>query len=278
MTREYIHQKNKFEIFFEIELLEPLNIGTGIEDKNDKSSIKILTTGSKNLFNMECNKYGEVYIPGSSIRGVFRSKYSEILESFNKKIEEDTLFGIHDIDNKYFTKSRIHIEDAYLLKENNKSDYEEFNLCTSMKRTKESKGKNIPLYIQAIKEGRKLLTRLKVDNINYNEIFTLLQVFSLSFIDEIRLGSNKSRGFGRVRLNIKDIILEIKDDKEEFLSVDIKKYFDLDLSSSLKVGNGYLKEIYKLKKEYMDFNFNLNNLKNLQNNSFLLHIEEKGCF
>lgn len=28
----------------------------------------------------------------------------------------------------------------------------------------------------------------------------------LSFIDEFRIGSNKSRGFGRVKLNIKDDI------------------------------------------------------------------------
>lgn len=236
-------------------------------DKEKGKAIPILKT--------ELSKFGEVYIPGSSIRGAFRSSYVEIiksLEHFNEYkyvINDNYLFEFNKNDN--FIKSRIHIEDAYLISENNKSEYEQIYLCTSMK-----EGRNNPLSIHAIEKGRKFKTRIKVDNIDYKEIFCLLQIISLSFIDEFRIGSNKSRGFGRVKLNIKDIILEIKDDKEEFLSKKIKKYFELDETMSLKVSDGYLKEVYRLNKNYIDFNFSPENLENLKKNDFLKHIQEKG--
>lgn len=47
--------------------------------------------------------------------------------------------------------------------------------------------RNNPLSIHAIEKGRKFKTRIKVDNIDYKEIFCLLQIISLSFIDEFRI-------------------------------------------------------------------------------------------
>lgn len=45
---------------------------------------------------------------------------------------------------------------------------------------------------------------------------------------------------------------------------------------SLKVSDGYLKEVYRLNKNYIDFNFSPENLENLKKNDFLKHIQEKG--
>lgn len=82
-------------------------------DKEKGKAIPILKTVEA--------KFGRVYIPGSSIRGAFRSSYVEIikksLEHFNEYkyvINDNYLFKFNKNDN--FIKSRIHIrEDTYLI-------------------------------------------------------------------------------------------------------------------------------------------------------------------
>lgn len=62
-----------------------------------------------------------------------------------------------------------------------------------------------------LKKVENLKLELKLIILIIKKYFAYYKLF-LYHLDEFRIGSNKSRGFGRVKLNIKDIILEIKDD------------------------------------------------------------------
>lgn len=45
---------------------------------------------------------------------------------------------------------------------------------------------------------------------------------------------------------------------------------------SLKVSDGYLKEVYRLNKNYIDFNFSPENLENLKKMIFKTYTRKRG--
>ena len=74
-----------------------------------------------------------------------------------------------------------------------------------------------------------------------------------SYLGEIRLGNSKTRGFGQVKFNIKSMVIENYRDKTKFV-VNLKNYFEIDFFNSIKLGNEFLRENLRLKKEFKEIN------------------------
>ena len=133
----------------------------------------------------------------------------------------------------------------------------------------ENSRNNMLIFLQKVKENL-----LKNDNYSFwglnseNQDFKLLSneyYFLLdnkldsfiresdSYLGEIRLGNSKTRGFGQVKLNIKNMLIENYRDKTKFV-VNLKNYFELDSLNSIKLGNEFLRENLRLKKEFKEIN------------------------
>lgn len=271
----YFELKNNIKIYFDIILKEPLNIklNEDIENNKDdkKNIIKILKSGK--------NK-GELYIPGSTLKGVFRSEFENISKYLNYK--NDDLFGSLE------KKSRIHFNDAFLKNiENRKSmnKGEKVNLIKQIHAFTPMIGskdyfvdKNNPynlknerkinvLPIETVKDN--FNTYLEIRNINYKELYILIYIFSLSYQDRIKLGSNKLRGLGLVNFQIENIEIETYGN-DEFV-FEFSKYFEVNDDLSLKLNGKYLKKVMNLRKEFRKFNFSD---ENIENNEFLKFIQE----
>ena len=118
--KEFLRLDNKIVIELKIKPLSPLCIKlSSEEEENDKSSTysSVLSTeagktGANNTGDLECDtRRGEIYIPGSSLKGLFRDRFVTMYKSKNDFIKN--LFGYID-DNEKAKKSRIFLQDAFL--------------------------------------------------------------------------------------------------------------------------------------------------------------------
>ena len=85
------------------------------------------------------------------------------------------------------------------------------------------------------------------------EIKNIFFILRDSHLGEIRFGNSKTRGFGQVKLNIKNMLIENYRDKTKFV-VNLKNYFEIDSLNSIKLGNEFLREDLILKKEFKEIN------------------------
>ena len=266
MRKEFLKLENKLVLELEIEPLSPLIIKLGDDSeensKNEKSEsvISFVTSDSPrgNLVKYDKNekskdeRKGEIFIPGSSLKGLFREK--------NKNHKEvDNLFGW--IEGEEAQKGRIFIEDAYLEKEELRKNFYLKNIDEAlseviMKRDitpiDQFTGKAVvPLNYECTME--KFETELIINNISLEEIKNMFFILRDSHLGEIRLGNSKTRGFGQVKLNIKNMLIENYRDKTKFI-VNLKNYFEIDSFNSIKLGNQFLREDLILKKEFKEIN------------------------
>ena len=124
--REFLKLDNKLILKLKIKPLSPLLIKLGNKEKysedKDGNYIGFLTTesstGTKLEYNggsekiSEDNRKGEIYIPGSSLRGAFRDRTLDIFD--NNKDEIEKLYGVSEGEKAL--KTRIFIGDAFLYK------------------------------------------------------------------------------------------------------------------------------------------------------------------
>ena len=271
MRKEFLKLENKLVLELEIEPLSPLiiKLGDGSEEnsKNEKSEsvISFVTSDSPrgNLVKYDKNekskdeRKGEIFIPGSSLKGLFREKFNKIYDikkeneaDFKEKNknhkEVDNLFGW--IEGEEAQKGRIFIEDAYLEKEELRKNFYLKNIDEAfseviMKRDitpiDQFTGKAVvPLNYECTME--KFETELIINNITLEEIKNIFFILRDSHLGEIRFGNSKTRGFGQVKLNIKNMLIENYRDKTKFV-VNLKNYFEIDFFNSIKLGNQFLK-------------------------------------
>ena len=284
MGKEFLKLENKLVLDLEIEPLSPLiiKLGDGSEEnsKNEKSEsvISFVTSDSPrgNLVKYEKNekkednRKGEIFIPGSTLKGLFREKFNKIYDikkenelDFKEKNknhkEVDNLFGW--IEGEEAQKGRIFIEDAYLEKEELRKNFYLKNIDEAfseiiMKRDitpiDQFTGKAVvPLNYECTME--KFETELIINNISLEEIKNIFFILRDSHLGEIRLGNSKTRGFGQVKFNIKNMLIENYRNKTEFV-VNLKNYFEIDSLNSIKLGNEFLRENLRLKKEFKEIN------------------------
>ena len=284
MGKEFLKLENKLVLDLEIEPLSPLiiKLGDGSEEnsKNEKSEsvISFVTSDSPrgNLVKYDKNekskddRKGEIFIPGSSLKGLFREKFNKIYDikkeneaDFKEKNknhkEVDNLFGW--TEGEEAQKGRIFIEDAYLEKEELRKNFylksiDEALSEVIMKRDitpiDQFTGKAVvPLNYECTME--KFETELIINNISLEEMKNIYFILRDSHLGEIRLGNSKTRGFGQVKFNIKSMVIENYRDKIKFI-VNLKKYFEIDSLNSIKLGNKFLREDLILKKEFKEIN------------------------
>ena len=285
MTKEFLKLENKLVLELEIEPISPLiiKLGDGSEEENSnkeksESVISFVTSDSprgnlvkydKNNKSKDCRK-GEIFIPGSALRGLFREKFNKIYDmtkddesNFKEKnknhIEVDNLFGW--IEGEKTQKGRIFIEDAYLEKEELRKNFylksieealNEVIIKRDITPIDQFTGKAVvPLNYECTME--KFETELIINNISLEEIKNIYFILRDSHLGEIRLGNSKTRGFGQVKFNIKSMVIENYRNKTKFV-VNLKNYFDIDFLNSIKLGNEFLRENLRLKEKFKEIN------------------------
>lgn len=278
MEKEFLKLENRLILELEIEPISPLilKLGDGGEDnKKEKSEsvISFMTSDSPrgNLVKYEKNekskdeRKGEIFILGSTLRGLFREKFNKIYDLIkenesdfkekNKNHKEvDNLFGW--IEGDKTQKGRIFIQDAYLedqkLRENfyTKSIDEALEgiiLKKNITPIDQFTGKaDVPLKYECTL--KKFETELIVNNITLEEIKNIFFVIRDSILGEVRIGNSKTRGFGDIKFNIKNLVFENYKDKTKFIT-NLKKYFS-ESENSIKLGDKFLRENLKLKEEF----------------------------
>ncbi len=122
--KEFLRLDNKLILKLKIKPLSPLLIKLGNKEKDsegkDGNYIGFLTTesgtGTELKYNgtsekvTEDGRKGEIYIPGSSLRGAFRDRTLDIFENDEEEVKK--LYGKSDDDKSQ--KTRIFIGDAFL--------------------------------------------------------------------------------------------------------------------------------------------------------------------
>ena len=274
--REFLRLDNKLILKLKIKPLSPLLIKLGNKEKDsedkDGNYIGFLTTesstGTKLEYNggsekiTEDNRKGEIYIPGSSLRGAFRDRTLDILD--NNKDEIEKLYGVSEGEKAL--KTRIFIGDAFLYKVDNRKRFYSDNdkISESLKDILKSRsitpidhfsGKaTVPLKFEYTTEN--FLTEITVNNISLKELKTLYFIFRDSINGELRIGNSKTRGFGQIELEIEEMIYYKYYGKKELIK-DMNKYFERVEEKSIKIGDKYLCEALKLKgdkEKKKDFN------------------------
>lgn len=199
---------------------------------------------------------GEIYIPGSTLKGLFKNRFI-IMNGGEKKKEEDpaikNLFGYSEDDNSL--KGRIFLQDAYFADEKlRKEIYENVRELKEFIKTRAitpidhftGKAKDPLKFEYTIEE---FLTEIIVNNITLDEIQKLFFIVRDSKLGEIRIGNSKTRGFGEIAFEIEKLRFDNYIEKNSFFEP-LKQYFTRDIDNSIKIGNKYLCESMVLQKEY----------------------------
>ena len=260
--KEFLRLDNKFVLNLKIKPTSPLSINLGNEkEKEEENETKsaaisaILTTekGNVNLKKDVDERKGELYIPGSTLKGLFRDRFIEIEGEGTKSV--DNLFGFTGDKN---LKGRIFLQDAYFKEEskrrefyNGEKDIKDFVKKRAITPLDHFSSKPVaPLHYEYTMES--FSTDLIINNVNIKEWQDIYFILRDSINGEIRIGNSKTRGFGQVKFEINSLRFDSYLGKNQFFEP-LKKYFVRNNNKSTKVGNTYLCEVFELeKKEYKD--------------------------
>lgn len=259
--REFLRLDNKLTLKLRIKPISPLNIKLGADTKN---IVALLTTESSSETKIDVEKgdiiqdrrKGEIYIPGSTLKGLFKNRFI-IMNGGEKKQEEDpavkNLFGYSKNDNSL--KGRIFLQDAYFADEKlRKEIYENVRELKEFIKTRAitpidhftGKVKDPLKFEYTVKE---FLTEVIINNVALDEIQKLFFIIRDSKLGEIRIGNSKTRGFGEIAFEIEELRFDNYIGKNSFFEP-LKQYFTRDIDNSIKIGNKYLCESMVLQKEY----------------------------
>ena len=231
------------------------------EGKVDKSGVEKLDT-----------RRGEIYIPGSTLKGLFRDRFITIYGETNEKGEKvvetkfiKNLFGCReeDSEDKKARKSRILLQDAFFfqnekrkkfydedkIKDPNKNGaIEEFVSSRSITPIDHFSSKAVaPLTFEyTTKDFR---TEILLNNIELKELQGIYFIIRDSINGEIRIGNSKTRGFGQIEFEVSDLRYSVFHGKEENFKK-FEQFFEIDEEKSTKIANKYLEKVMKLKTEY----------------------------
>ena len=265
--KEFLRLDNKLILKLKIKPLSPLLIKLGNKEKDsedkDGNYIGFLTTesgiGTKLEYDKDSKKVtkderkGEIYIPGSSLRGAFRDRTLDILP----KEEVEKLYGMSEGEKAL--KTRIFIGDAFLYKVDNRKRFYSDNdkISESLKDILKSRsitpidhfsGKaTVPLKFEYTTEN--FLSEITVNNISLKELKTLYFILRDSINGELRIGNSKTRGFGQIELEIEEMLYYKYFGKKELIK-NMNKYFERIEKKSIKIGDKYLCEALKLKENF----------------------------
>ena len=265
---EFLKLENRLILKLRIKPLSPLCIKLSCDDDSDSLNALLTTEGGKKIKSnkgKESNnkkatelykREGEIYIPGSTLKGLFRDRFTLMygkLGEKQKRFETDyikTLFGDTEDknnENKLAKKSKVFIQDSFLeeksknfFKENGEAksyrelfyEDEKNNIFDGSLKEKlikirsitpvdhfSSKAK-VPLQYEYTMET--FSTELIINNAKLQDLQGIFFVIRDSWNQEIRIGNSKTRGFGLIKFEIEDLIYEQFKSKDD----DLKKLED----------------------------------------------------
>lgn len=256
--REFLRLDNKLTLKLKIKPVSPLNIKLGADTKN---IVTLLTTESSAETKIEVEKgdiiqdrrKGEIYIPGSTLKGLFRDRFILMNGGEEENPATKNLFGYSKDNNNL--KGRIFLQDAYFANEKlrkeiyeNVRELKEFIKTRAITPIDHFTGKvKDPLKFEYTVE--EFLTEIIVNNITLDELQKLFFIVRDSKLGEIRIGNSKTRGFGEIIFEIEELRFDNYTGKNSFFE-SLKQYFTRDIDNSIKIGDKYLCESMVLEKEY----------------------------
>jgi hypothetical protein len=252
---EFLKLENRLTLKLRIKPLSPLCIKLSCDDDSDSLNALLTTEGGKKIKSNNKDKEsnnkkatelykreGEIYIPGSTLKGLFRDRFTLMygkLGEKQKRFETDyikTLFGDTEDknnENKLAKKSKVFIQDSFLeeksknfFKENGEAksyrelfyEDEKNNIFDGSLKEKlikirsitpvdhfSSKAK-VPLQYEYTMET--FSTELIINNAKLKDLQGIYFVIRDSWNKEIRIGNSKTRGFGLIKFEIEDLIYE----------------------------------------------------------------------
>lgn len=259
---EFLKLYNKIVIRLKIIPLSPLNIKFSPEEKekdNEKDGVisAIITTEKGNYSSGEKGspkdeRKGEIYIPGSTLKGLFRDRFLTISEE-NEYINR--LFGFVDKDKS--RKSRLFIQDAFLADEDTRKKFYEGKFEDIIKKVTSSRSitpidhfsskAKVPLQYEYTME--EFISELTINNASQDDLKAVYFLIRDSINNEIRIGNSKTRGFGLIKFEIEDLKYEQFKSERDELKV-FEEYFSIDEKKSKKIGEKYLSKSLHLKEEF----------------------------
>ena len=303
---EFLKLENRLTLKLRIKPLSPLCIKLSCGDEENDNSYSLsafqTTEGGKKIDkdnnsedNSEKNikkatelykRDGEIYIPGSTLKGLFRDRFTTMYGTIDKdrnRFETDyikELFGHTDEKNtekKLAQKSRFFAQDSFLdseisedLKKNKKLKSLKFYRELFYKKERgelynsdfpkkiikirtvtpvdhfSSKAKG-PLQYEYTMET--FSTELIINNAKLQDLQGIFFIIRDSCNQEIRIGNSKTRGFGLIKFEIEDLIYEQFKSKDDDLRALEDFFEEKDNEEEKLIKFNFSKRLY-LKKEF----------------------------
>ncbi len=274
---EFLKLENRLTLKLIIKPLSPLCIKLSCDNEENLKStgnyLGLLTTEQGELVVKEGevkkdNRRGEIYIPGSTLKGLFRDRF---LTMYDDKIDYiKKLFG--NVENKkdgneIAKKSRFFIQDSFFCNKKNREEfYDNVKLETLNNKNvvidKFTEYRSItpidhftsqavtPLKFEYTMEN--FSTELIIDNAKLQDLQGIYFVIRDSWNQEIRIGNSKTRGFGLIKFEIEDLIYEQFKRKDDNLKVLEDFFEEKDNKGEEKlIKFDFSKKLY-LKKEFKE--------------------------
>ena len=272
--KEFLKLDNKLNLELKIKPLSPLCIKLSKEEKEGEesksstySTILVTEQGetkANNTGELELDtRKGEIYIPGSTLKGLFRDRFTTMYKdnSFVKN-----LFGYTEgnSEDEKARKSRIFLQDAFFfenekrknfydidkIKDSNKNEaIKEFVNSRSITPIDHFSSKAVaPLKFEYTTEDFR--TEIFLNNMSdFKELQGIYFIIRDSINGEIRIGNSKTRGFGQIEFEVSDLRYSVFHGKEENFKK-FEQFFEIDEEKSTKIADKYLEKVMKLKTEY----------------------------
>ena len=273
--KEFLRLDNKLNLELKIKPLSPLCIKLSKEEKEGEesksstySTILVTEQGetkANNTGELELDtRKGEIYIPGSTLKGLFRDRFTTMYKdnSFVKN-----LFGYTEgnSEDEKARKSRIFLQDAFFfenekrknfydidkIKDSNKNEaIKEFVNSRSITPIDHFSSKAVaPLKFEYTTEDFR--TEILLNNMTFKELQGIYFIIRDSINGEIRIGNSKTRGFGQIEFEVSNLRYSVFYGKEDNFKK-FETFFEVDEKESTKIEDSYLEKVWKLKDEYKE--------------------------
>lgn len=272
--KEFFKLDNKLNLELKIKPLSPLCIKLSKEEKEGEesksstySTILVTEQGETKVNNtgeLELDtRKGEIYIPGSTLKGLFRDRFTTMYKdnSFVKN-----LFGYTEgnSEDEKARKSRIFLQDAFFFENEKRKNFYDINKIKDASKNEAIKefvsSRSItpidhfsskavaPLKFEYTTEDFR--TEIFLNNMSdFKELQGIYFIIRDSINGEIRIGNSKTRGFGQIEFEVSDLRYSVFYGKEENFKK-FEQFFEVDEEKSTKIADKYLEKVMKLKTEY----------------------------
>ena len=272
--KEFLKLDNKLNLELKIKPLSPLCIKLSKEEKEGEesksstySTILVTEQGETKVNNtgeLELDtRKGEIYIPGSTLKGLFRDRFTTMYKdnSFVKN-----LFGYTEgnSEDEKARKSRIFLQDAFFFENEKRKNFYDINKIKDASKNEAIKefvsSRSItpidhfsskavaPLKFEYTTEDFR--TEIFLNNMSdFKELQGIYFIIRDSINGEIRIGNSKTRGFGQIEFEVSDLRYSVFHGKEENFKK-FEQFFKIDEERSTKIADKYLEKVMRLKDEY----------------------------